>query len=326
MTDRIAARALRLCLRAYPRERRERDGEVLLSLAHELCGGGSTSWREAAGLLRGGVTERARIRWRGLVRAPWRAALATLALPLAAVHLAVWVAGIARLYDPLPLGKWWTLVLGGSLLAVIGAALRRRAVATAGSLGVLVALAHYGLSTYIDGAGAQPAHFSSELAGIPFELDSAMLPAALVLFLASLALPRRPVAPVRGLLTLLGAALPAIGLLLLALSRRSGTADPGGELTAADPGGALTAALLVLAALTAVWCAFRRRREPVMGPFGAIVLAVAAPAGAWILPSLLPYGGAWDTVGMTVFVAGWVISPLAVLALVGRDTAATAST
>lgn len=145
-----------------------------------------------------------------------------------------------------------------------------------------------------------------------------MFPAALVLVLASLALPARPVVGMRAILTLLGAALPAIGLLLLALSREPGTADPGG---------ALTAGLLSLAVLTAIWCAFHRRQDPVMGSLGAIVLAVAAPEGVWILPGFLPYDGpwgAWDSVGLGVMVAGGVIAPLACLALVGRAPAANA--
>lgn len=158
MTDRVVDRLLRFCLRGYPRAHRERDGEVLLALAIELSRHGSSPWREAAGLLRGGMAERVRIRWRGLVRAPWRAALARLALPLAVVHLAVWTAGIAQFGDPFPLGKWWMLVLGGSALGVIGAALRWRAVATIGAVGVLVALAHHGLGSYL-GTG-QPTHFS----------------------------------------------------------------------------------------------------------------------------------------------------------------------
>ncbi len=97
MTDRVIDRLLLNCLRAYPRARRERDGEVLLSLARELSAGGSSPWGEGAGLIRGGVAERLRLRYRGLAGAPWRAALARLALPLAAVSLAVWAAGVGSL-------------------------------------------------------------------------------------------------------------------------------------------------------------------------------------------------------------------------------------
>lgn len=309
MTDRV----LRLCLRAYPPEGRKRDGEVLLSLARELSGGGSSSWREAAGLLRAGMAQRARIRWRGLVRAPWTEALRSLALPLAAVHLAVWSAGIAG--HPLPLGWWWTLVLGGSALALIGAALRWRAIATAGAVGVFVALAHHGLGAYLEAVNFQT-HYASSLGGIALDLDSAMFPAGLVLVLASLALPSRPVVSIRALFTLVALALPAVGLWLLAL--------PGGP-SVSELGGALTAALLIVSALTTIWCAFHRRQAPVAGPLGAIVLAVAAPEGVWILPSFLPYDGAWDGVGIAVMLATAVIAPLACLALVGREPPGTVS-
>ena len=72
MTDRVIDRLLLNCLRAYPRARRERDGEVLLSLARELSAGGSSPWGEGAGLVRGGVAERLRLRYRG-VRGLFRA-------------------------------------------------------------------------------------------------------------------------------------------------------------------------------------------------------------------------------------------------------------
>ena len=153
---------------------------MLLSLAHDLSSDGSSLLGEAAGLIRGGLADRLRIRWRGLVRAPWRPALRRLALPLAAIHLAVWATGIAGIFDPLPLGKWWTLVLGGSALALVGAALRWRAVAMIGSLGVLAALA-------LNGTDASGAHFSSYIGSSGVDLDSAMFPAGLLLVLTAVA-------------------------------------------------------------------------------------------------------------------------------------------
>ena len=62
----------------------------------------------------------------GVWHAPWRDALAVLALPLAATLLLVWTFGFISRYDHWPLGEGWALLLGGSLLAVIGAALERR--------------------------------------------------------------------------------------------------------------------------------------------------------------------------------------------------------
>jgi hypothetical protein len=52
-------RVLRACLRAYPREVRQRDGDELVALAIELAEDHGTA-REALGLLRGGWAERRR--------------------------------------------------------------------------------------------------------------------------------------------------------------------------------------------------------------------------------------------------------------------------
>lgn len=52
-------RLLRACLRAYPRDVRERDGAALCDLADELAGDHGPA-REALGLVRGGWAERRR--------------------------------------------------------------------------------------------------------------------------------------------------------------------------------------------------------------------------------------------------------------------------
>ena len=55
----MRGRVLRLCLRAYPRAVRERDGAELEALATDLAADHGTL-REALGLLRGGWAERRR--------------------------------------------------------------------------------------------------------------------------------------------------------------------------------------------------------------------------------------------------------------------------
>ena len=55
----MSNRVLKLCLRAYPRARRRRDGELLVDLAMELAADHG-AWREALGLVAGGV----RARWK----------------------------------------------------------------------------------------------------------------------------------------------------------------------------------------------------------------------------------------------------------------------
>lgn len=284
-----------------------------LSLASDLSGDTSSPWREAAGLIRGGLVERLRLRWRGLVRAPWRPALRRLALPLAAIHLAVWATGIAGVFDPLPLGKWWTLVLGGSVLALIGAALRWRAVAAVGALGVFAALAAQGSANYLSPTGGLT-HFSSGIGSTALDLDAAMFPAALVLVAASVALPARPELSTAALVRLLSAALPAVGLWLVARPGEPGLPEPG----IPEPGGLLVAALLALAAVAVAWCAYRRRRDPAAGVLGAAILAAAAPEAVWLLPS--PWGF-WDDASLALLATGGMIAAAACFALVGSSHA-----
>ena len=62
----MTRRLLAVCLRAYPKARRERDGAYLLDLAHELAAE-SGFWRQAASLVRGGLAERLHGRRRGAV-------------------------------------------------------------------------------------------------------------------------------------------------------------------------------------------------------------------------------------------------------------------
>lgn len=104
---------LQLCSRAYPRE----DRALVLSLAEELVDGGAPAYREAAGLVRGGLEARLR-----LSGAPWDEAFALLALPVAGLLLAAVVLGIA------PYGQWrlewigwsWAAGLVGALAALSG--------------------------------------------------------------------------------------------------------------------------------------------------------------------------------------------------------------
>lgn len=82
MSDRL----LRLCLLAYPRELRGRDGGELHALATELAADHGTA-REALGLLRGGWAERRRSAGRRR-----RTAVALVAATAAALGLLTWSA------------------------------------------------------------------------------------------------------------------------------------------------------------------------------------------------------------------------------------------
>ena len=102
---------LRWALLAYPRERRERDGDVLLDCAAELVAAGASRLGEAAGLVRGGVAHRLASVRSDVLDAPWGAVGERLAVPLAGANLALWLVGASRLWGSGPLGSWWTLVL-----------------------------------------------------------------------------------------------------------------------------------------------------------------------------------------------------------------------
>ena len=87
--------------------------------------------------------------------APWRDALTVLALPLAATLLLVWTFGFISRYDHWPLDEGWVLLLGGSLVAVVGAALQRGRLAAAGAFAVFATAAspYLGLGTGTDFTG-----------------------------------------------------------------------------------------------------------------------------------------------------------------------------
>jgi hypothetical protein len=141
------SRLLRAALRAYPRRRRERDGAILLDCADELRAAGSPLIVEAAGLVRGGLAARASGFRSDLRAAPLGEALAILAVPLAIASLAFWIAGAMRLW---PIGLWWSLVLGGAVLALLGAVTRRRPLAVGGWILVLALVAQELLAGEID--------------------------------------------------------------------------------------------------------------------------------------------------------------------------------
>jgi hypothetical protein len=131
-----------------------------------------------------------------------------LALPLAATLLLVWTFGFVPRYDHWPLGEGWILLLGGSLLAVIGAALERRWLAAAGATATFVAAAspHLGLGTEAALSGT-PSFYQ----GSGVDLAAASLLPTLLLAAAALGLPRRPQRPLRVVLARLAAGLvPAL--------------------------------------------------------------------------------------------------------------------
>ncbi len=130
-------RVLRLCLYAYPVSSRMRDGQAIIDLASELAA--ESGWafaREVVGMIRGGLGARAKLVWLDFTGAPWRAALESLALPLAVAMLCLYFGEVMCTFPGF--GHWmgvWALlgVLGGAA-SVWGAASRRRPLTVMGSL------------------------------------------------------------------------------------------------------------------------------------------------------------------------------------------------
>ena len=140
----------------FPKARRS-DAHVVRDCAREAVDATSMRAlpRESLSLAVAGMRTRIGLAATEFRHAPWRDALALLALPLAATLLLVWTFGFITRYDHWPLGEGWALLLGGSLVAVVGAALQRGRLAAAGAFAVFATAAspYLGLGTGTDFTG-----------------------------------------------------------------------------------------------------------------------------------------------------------------------------
>jgi hypothetical protein len=297
-----------LASQTFPPSRRG-DGVVVRDCARDAidADGMRAMARESLSLAMAGVRVRAGLARSEVLHAPWRASLATLALPLAAALLCLWTFGFVPRYDHWPLGEGWTLLLGGSLLAVIGAALRSRW-ATALGAGVTLAAAvspHLGYGTE-----AALADTPSFFAGSGVDLAAASYLPTLLLVAAAWSLPPRPDRSPRVVLDRLVLGLMPTGVALIHLLPREKPepqigfgyepsahgrtiGGPGQEPTVffGDPYPwpwlpesqtlitALGIALLV--AVVYSWRAARTRPEAALGT--ALVLASVAWPLAWVM-------------------------------------------
>jgi hypothetical protein len=192
----------------FPKARRS-DARVVRDCAREAvdAAGLRALPRECLSLVSAGMRTRIGLAASDLWRAPWRDALSVLTLPLAATLLLVWTFGFMSRYDHWPLGEGWAVLLGGSLLAVVGAALERGRVVAAGALAVFAAAAspYLGLGTGTDLSGT-PSFYH----GWGVDIGAASLLPTLLLVTAALSLPRR-VRPVRAARArLVGGLAPAV--------------------------------------------------------------------------------------------------------------------
>jgi hypothetical protein len=274
-------RLLRICLIAYPRTRRRTDGQELLGTALELAGGGSSGLREARGLLIGGLMARVSTFTHRVRSAPWRGGLQTLALPLAAVGLAIWTAGSQHIADNESHG-WWTLVLAGSAVALVGAATGSRILALPGALVALApVLAHPDLV-----GSSVDTHYSSSTGHVSLDVAAAWIPGAILLAVCCAALPTRPkVTPAQAVARLALAAMPAAILLWVARevpSKAQADAPTGDRLLFAG------IAIAVCVALAIALSAAISGRDAKRGLAATIALAVVLPEAIWLMPVYLP--------------------------------------
>jgi hypothetical protein len=138
LTDALTA----LAAQSFPSTRAS-DGRVVRDCARDAidASGLRVLPRELVSLAAAGLRLRAGLAARDLWRAPWRSALAALTLPLSSALLFIWVFGFIDRYDHWPLGEGWAMLLGGSLAAVVGAALRSRWLTATGAAACFVAAA-----------------------------------------------------------------------------------------------------------------------------------------------------------------------------------------
>jgi hypothetical protein len=172
----------------FPRARRS-DAHVVRDCAREAvdAAGLRALPRESLSLVLAGMRKRVGLAATELWHAPWRDALAVMALPLASALLLVWTFGFISRYDHWPLGESWVILLGGSLLAVVGAALERGRLVAAGALAVLALAA----SPYLGfGTGTDLSGTPSLYHGWGVDIGAASLFPTLLLVAAGLSLQR----------------------------------------------------------------------------------------------------------------------------------------
>jgi hypothetical protein len=287
-----------LAAQTFPPSRRA-DGRVVRDCARDAIDavGMRAVARESLSVAGAGLRVRLGVAGHNMLRAPWRPALAALTLPLAATLLCLWTFGFVPRYDHWPLGEGWVLLLGGSLAAVIGAALRFRWLTAIGAAATFAAAAspHLGFGTEVALADT-PSFFQ----GFGLDLGAASLLPTLLLVVAALSLPGKPDRSLSSAFDRLVLGLLPTAVALVHLLPRP-SPEPQAVFTYAAPGEeptvsfgdpypfpwltesstlitALGIALLVAVVLS--WRAARSRPEPALAT--ALVLVTVAHPVAWV--------------------------------------------
>jgi len=233
MTGRFADALTAIAVRTYPRSRRT-DARVVRDCAREAiaAGGARALARESASLVTAGLRARVWMAALELGRAPWRAALGALTLPLATALLLVWTFGFVPRYDHWPLGEGWALLLGGSVAAVVGAALRSRWLTAGGAAATFVAAG----APYLGfGIEATPVWSPSFFRGWDVDFGAASLLPTLLLVAGGLSLARGLRSSVRLVLARLAVGLVPAAIAAVALVP-SATPKPTFGYTYTGPG------------------------------------------------------------------------------------------
>lgn len=215
MTGRFSDALTAIAAHAYPRSRAT-DARVVRDCAREAIAadGPRALARESASLFTAGLRARVGATGLELRHAPWRAALSALTLPLAAALLLMWTFGFVPRYDRWPLGEGWILLLGGSLIAVLGAALRSRWLTASGAAATFVAA----VAPYLGfGTEMAPSGTASFFHGRGVDFGAASLLPTLLLIAGGLSLPRGPRQPLRLVLAGLAAGVVPAAIAAVAL-------------------------------------------------------------------------------------------------------------
>lgn len=188
-THRLTDGLTSLAARSFPRSRRV-DGIVVRDCAREAidASGPTALPGECLSLAAAGLRIRAGATAHDLRVAPWRDGLVVLTLPLSATILAVWTFGFVPRYGHWPLGEGWALLLVGSVMAVVGAALQERHLLLIGALATFVAAVSPHLGFGVESiSGLTPTFFR----GWDLDLPAASLLPTLLLVAGAFSLPSR---------------------------------------------------------------------------------------------------------------------------------------
>jgi hypothetical protein len=318
-----------LAARTYPPSRRA-DAVAVRDCAREAidASGLRVLAREGTSLAFAGLRARSGAAARELAHAPWRAALSVLALPLATAILLLWTFAFVPRYDHWPLGAGWALLLGGSLLAVAGAALERRWLVVGGALATFVAAVspHLGLGTELPGYSLTPSFFY----GHGVDLAAASLIPTLLLAAAGWSVARRArpagqVVATRLVLALAPAVAAAIALIPASrpqpsygMSYMAPGAEP--ELVMGPPYSMpwlppsrvllVIFAVALAAALILTW--IRARTQPAPALASALVLASVAYPLVWATFHNVEFAPYWAYQGGYI----WLVSAIPLLGAV----------